>query len=115
VPDGGYFINVLPPLIVCAFGSLFAILMLFAGGTMTVPAGDQGVASAVAFSAQQIGMAAGICVLLTVAGSHHATIAEALRNAFAAAAGLCALGLCGMALMTGRYELAETETAHATV
>ena len=91
LPHPGYLGVILAPLLLCACAALFCGMVLMAGGTTIVPAGQQGAASALALTAQQIGLALGSAVVLTVTGKAQAagaTVVESLRAGFLTAAGL---------------------------
>jgi len=107
LPRASYLGNILPALLFCAFTTLFAGMVLMAGGTSAVPREQQGVASALALTAMQMGLALGIAVVLTVTGAAQAagaSVVESLREGFLTAAGLIALSGLVILLRTRPYE-----------
>jgi MFS family permease len=106
-PAGGYLGTVLPPLLLCALGSLLPTMALMAGITLAVPPNLQGVGSAAAMMCQQMGLTLGITLVLTVAASteqHGVPPGTSLGCAFLAAAAVAALGMFCILLFTKRYE-----------
>jgi len=70
VPEGGsYAVDVLPGLLLLAVGSGLAYAPTFVAGTSGVAATEQGVASGLLNSAQELGAAVGLAVLTTVAAT----------------------------------------------
>lgn len=65
--DGSYFGDVLPPFVLLAVGSALSYAPTFVAGTSGVPAADQGTASGLLNSAQELGTAAGVAVLASLA------------------------------------------------
>lgn len=107
LPEPGYLGNILVPLLLCAFTALFSAMLLMAGGTRTVPLHQQGIASALAMTAQQMGLALGITTILTVTGQTEAagaSVVASLRYGFEAAAGIIVLGALCILLLTRSYE-----------
>jgi MFS family permease len=97
--QGGYFINVLPALVLCACGSIMSTIVLTGAATTSVPSSEQGVASALAFTTQQIGLALGVSLALTIVGAsqaHGATLVESIHYGFFAAVALTLAGLVGV-------------------
>ncbi|MFI7277641.1 MFS transporter [Streptomyces sp. NPDC049879] len=100
---GGSYAALLPGLVVLGAGQGAGYTLMFGAATTGTPAGQQGVASAIASTAQQIGGAVGLAVLVAVANRHtgglsgDALLAETtsgLRTAvFAAAAGIAVTAL----------------------
>lgn len=95
--QGGYWIALALGSVVCAFGSTISFMALMAEATADVPAPQQGVASAVLFTAQQIGVPLGATIALSVlsaAGAGRAAIGlTAFRDGYLAVGALVALGL----------------------
>ena len=95
-PGAGYAVNILPPLVVCGFSGLFTVMMLMGAGTLGLSHELQGLASAVAMTGQQIGLALGISLLIGVTGWGEANgipVATTLAYAFLAASAIAGLGL----------------------
>jgi MFS family permease len=93
---GGYFVNVLPALAISAAGGFLATMMLMIAATQGAQPAQHSVASAFAFMTQQLGMALGVSIALTIvaAGQAHGEAAiVAVRYGFFAAAAVAAVGL----------------------
>ena len=102
-PSGSYPVDVLPGLLLTAFGLglLFPTISVLA--TAGVAPGDRGLAGGLLAAAQQVGVAVGLAVLATVAaartsasaGSVTAALASGYRLSYWIAAGIvaCALGV----------------------
>ena len=91
--DGGGFVGnlILGPM-VCALGSTTSFMGLMGEATGDVPAEQQGVASAVLFTAQQIGVPLGAALVLAVL-AHGGEGLDPFRAGYLAAAGVVALGM----------------------
>ncbi|ALG15417.1 MFS transporter [Kibdelosporangium phytohabitans] len=100
--DGTY-LTLLPGLVILGLGQGAGYTLMFGAATAATPADQQGVASAVASTAQQIGGAVGLAVLVAIAGAStngltgpalRAATTEGLRTAvFVAAAGIALTAL----------------------
>jgi EmrB/QacA subfamily drug resistance transporter len=103
--NGDYFTDVLPPLVICAGGSILCAVVLAAAATADVPEARQGVASGLAFTTQQIGLGLGISIILTIVGSSHArgeSLVASLHHGFFAAGVIAAVGLLAVILLMHR-------------
>lgn len=90
---GGYFVALGPWLAIGAFGSTLAYMPMMAEATADVPEDQQGVASAILFTIQQIGMPLGATLSLSVLSAGGA---RGFANAFLVTAGVV---LAGMGLL----------------
>ncbi len=120
-PEGGYAHNLIPGMLVAGLGGTLSSVLLMALGTAAVHAPQQGVATGVLITCQQIGLALGVSLALTVFTASSAgggPIITAFRHAFLAPAAMAAAGLICMLvftrrlavqpeLATGRTELAK--------
>lgn len=96
-PQFGYVLNVLVPMVIGAAGSIFAVVMLSALISNMQAPQEQGVASALIFVCQQIGISLGAAGLLAVS-ELGATPIQAYNLAFLAATGITLVGI-GAVLM----------------
>ena len=87
---GGYVTALAPWLMIAAFGSTTSYMPMMAEATADVPEGQQGVASAILFTIQQIGLPLGATLSLSVltAGG-----ANGFADGFLATAGVVVVGL----------------------
>jgi DHA2 family methylenomycin A resistance protein-like MFS transporter len=103
--DRGYAHNLIPGMLVAGLGSTLASVLLMALGTAAVDAPKQGVATGVLITCQQIGLALGVSVALTVlsasSGGGEPTI-TAFRHSFLATSAMVGAGLICMLLFTHR-------------
>jgi predicted MFS family arabinose efflux permease len=93
----------LPAMIVAAFSATAASLAIMALSTGQVAARDQGLASAVLMTCQQIGVSLGVSIVFTViatAGVEGASVTAAFHNAFIASATFAALALLSTLVLT---------------
>lgn len=117
---GGSYAALLPGLIVLGVGQGAGYTLMFGAATAGTPAHQQGVASAVASTAQQIGGAVGLAVLVAIANhgtggltgaALRAATADGLRTAvFAAAAGIALTALVAAGFSPARRRTASTDT-----
>ena len=120
MPNGGsYAIDVLPGLIVgsLGMGAIFMPLTLMA--TTGLKDEDQGLASGLFNTSQQVGGALGLAILSTIAASHTAnkkSVADAVHGyhyAFAGAAVLVALSLLVMVALLRKHHVAQIQAEAA--
>jgi EmrB/QacA subfamily drug resistance transporter len=116
-PDSSYIGGFLPGIVLLALGIGNAFVPLTLIATGGVEADDQGLASGLFNTSQQIGAAIGLAVLTTVAnGATHGTSADSLvhgyTTAFAVGAGLLALG-AAVVTVTLRAKEANASAAAA--
>jgi len=93
----------LPAMIVAAFSATAASLAIMALSTGQVAARDQGLASAVLMTCQQMGVSLGVSIVFTViatAGVEGASVTAAFHNAFIASATFAALALLSTLVLT---------------
>ncbi len=124
-PDGGYAHNLIPGMLVAGLGGTLSSVLLMALGTAAVHAPQQGVATGVLITCQQIGLALGVSLALTVftassadvftaSGADGGPIITAFRHAFLAPAAMAGAGLICMLVFTRRLavqpELASDHT-----
>jgi predicted MFS family arabinose efflux permease len=114
--DGSYAVDVLPGMLVgsLGMGAIFMPLTLVA--TTGLDDEDQGLASGLFNTSQQVGGALGLAILTTIAASHtHGTSAAAevhgFHYAFAGAAALVALALAVMLALLRKRHVARIEAA----
>jgi EmrB/QacA subfamily drug resistance transporter len=98
--DGSYWVDVLPGMVLLALGSGLAYPPTFVAGTSGVSDDDQGLASGLLNSAQELGGALGLAILGSVAAAGVAAgtagpeaLADGYRTGYLAAAGLMALAV----------------------
>lgn len=98
--ESGFAFVVLPGMLLSAFGATAASLAVMALSTSSASAQDQGLASAVLMTCQQIGVAFGVSVVFAVLAmsSGEATAAGAFRSAFFAAAAFAFAALVAILL-----------------
>jgi MFS family permease len=96
----GFAFVMLPAMLLAAFGATVASLAVMALSTSSVAARDQGLASAVLMTCQQIGVALGVSVVFAVMAmaSGEATAAGVFRSAFFAAAAFALAALAATVL-----------------
>ncbi|MGW4500534.1 MFS transporter [Micromonospora sp. NPDC004336] len=123
--DGSY-LALLPGLVVLGLGQGAGYTLMFGAATAATPAHQQGIASGVASTAQQVGGAVGLAVLVALANSPtdgltgpalRAATAEGLRTAvLVAAAGIGVTALVALGFTpTNRRTTADTDVAVAHV
>lgn len=91
-PQFGYVLNVMVPMIIGASGSLFTTIMLSALISSMQAPGEQGVASALIFVCQQVGISLGSAAILA-ASAETAEPITAYNHAFLTAAAIAGAGL----------------------
>jgi DHA2 family methylenomycin A resistance protein-like MFS transporter len=104
-PERGYAYNLVPGMLVAGLGGTLSAVLLMALGTAAVDAPKQGVATGVLITCQQIGLALGVSVALTVltASSRGGDqIITAFRHGFLSAAVMAGAGLICMLVFTRR-------------
>ncbi|WP_129840881.1 MFS transporter [Streptomyces sp. RFCAC02] len=117
--DASY-LSLVPGLVVLGVGQGAGYTLMFGAATAGSPADQQGVASAVASTAQQIGGAVGLAVLVAIAGAGtdglagdalRAATADGLRTAvFVAAAGIALTALAALGFTPARRGGPAAET-----
>jgi MFS family permease len=114
--DGSYAVDVLPGMIVgsLGMGAIFMPLTLVA--TTGLEDEDQGLASGLFNTSQQVGGALGLAILTTIAAGHtHGTSSAAqvhgFHYAFAGAGVLVALALAVMLALLRKHHVARIEAA----
>ncbi|MDO0934151.1 MFS transporter [Streptomyces sp. DG2A-72] len=120
---GASYLSLLPGLIILGVGQGAGYTLMFGAATAGTPADQQGVASAVASTTQQIGGAVGLAVLVAIAGAHSAGLTgsalraattDGLRTAvFVAAAGIALTALTALGFSPARREAPAAEAAEA--
>lgn len=98
--DRGYGLNLVPAMIVVGLGSTIGTVLLMALSTASVPAPMQGVATGVLVTFQQIGLALGVSVALTVVTASARNGEQAItafRHGFLATTAMAVIGfLCAL-------------------
>ncbi len=101
-----YWLSLAVGSVVCGFGSTTAFMALMADATADIEPGQQGAASAVMFTSQQIGVPLGATIALSVLGAAHAGLAgagaAAFRNGYLGLAAFVGFGLALSALTLRR-------------
>jgi MFS family permease len=123
--DGSYAVDVLPALIVSSLGMGAVFMPLTLIATTGLEDEDQGLASGLFNTSQQVGGALGLAILSTLAasktshagGSGDAALVTGFHWAFAGGAGLVLGGLVVMLALLRRHHVAriQTEAAAAPV
>jgi DHA2 family methylenomycin A resistance protein-like MFS transporter len=115
-PDRGYAYNLIPGMLIAGLGGTLSAVLLMALGTAAVHAPKQGVATGVLITCQQIGLALGVSVALTVlsasTGGTGLTIG-AFRRSFLAASVMAGAGLLCMLALTRRRPVEPQARADA--
>lgn len=95
-----YWRTILAPMTIAGAGSLLAVMLTMADAAATVADDEQGIVSALGFTAQQIGIAIGSAILLSaLATPGTAAAGSGPGRAFAIAAGIAAMGfICAVGL-----------------
>jgi predicted MFS family arabinose efflux permease len=131
-PDGSYVTDVLPGILVMSIGLGLTFVPLTLIATTNVAPDDAGLASGVFNTSQQVGGALGLAILSTLAASrtesvlgdlgHPATAADqtsalvdGFQVAFAAGAGLTAVGLLMVLLLVRRRDVAAINATEPVV
>ncbi|MFI6025950.1 MFS transporter [Amycolatopsis magusensis] len=99
--DGSY-LSLLPGLVVLGIGQGAGYTLMFGAATAGTPAHQQGVASGVTSTAQQLGGAVGLAVLVAIANTHSATLTGLRITVFAAAAGIALTALAALGFSPAR-------------
>jgi EmrB/QacA subfamily drug resistance transporter len=120
---GASYLSLLPGLIILGVGQGAGYTLMFGAATAGTPADQQGVASAVASTTQQIGGAVGLAVLVAIAGAHtagltgsalRAATADGLRTAvLVAAAGIALTALAALGFSPARRDTPPAPAAEA--
>ncbi|MGI5122702.1 MFS transporter [Marinactinospora thermotolerans] len=116
--DGNYFRDALPPLLLIAVGAALSYAPILIAGTTGVPERDQGLASGLLNSAQELGAAIGITVIGAIAtaatfGATPEALTAGYRTGLFIAAAIIALSVL-LVLRLGRSSTPSTEEAVAT-
>jgi MFS family permease len=102
--SSGFVFVMLPAMILAGFGATAASLAVMALSTGSVAARDQGLASAVLMTCQQIGVALGVSVVFAVLAASEVTASGAFWAAFLTAAGFALASLAAVFLLTQRAQ-----------
>lgn len=117
VAGGGYARNLLPGLCLAAFGTIIAYVAMLANATRHVPQAQQGVATGLMFTMQQVAVAIGAAAAMTAMGATLAVTgpdSEApYRNGYATVMCFAAMGLLATLIFTRRERPASTPPAAA--
>jgi MFS family permease len=112
-PERGYAYNLVPGMLIAGLGGTLSSVLLMALGTTSVAAAKQGVATGVLITCQQIGLALGVSVSLTVLSAStggDALTMTGFRHSFLATSIIAGAGLLCMLAFT-RPLVKWTETA----
>jgi EmrB/QacA subfamily drug resistance transporter len=119
---GSFVSDILGPSLLAAVGLGFAFVPVTIAAVSGVPDREQGLASGMINTSQQVGGALGLAILsaisVSVIGSSHdpAVLTRGFRSAFLAGAGIALLGLLAtITLIRNRDSAAHVELARATV
>jgi MFS family permease len=108
LPHGGYLMLVGVPLVLSSFGGPFVAFALMSNATANAAAGQQGIVTSVVMTSQQIGLALGVAMVLTIAGSGDALgldVDRSVRYAYFACFGAALLaGLFAFGIRTARQQ-----------
>jgi EmrB/QacA subfamily drug resistance transporter len=114
---GTYGVNVLPGLLLTAFGMGLAFPATSVGATSGVDPSQQGSAAAIFNTSQQVGSAVGLSLLATIAAAsaHGAggTLTGGFRNSYLVGAGITALGIVVVARMLSAHQCQSELTREA--
>jgi MFS family permease len=94
LPHGGYLILVCVPLVLSSFGGPFVAFALMSNSTAKAAPGQQGIVTSVVMTSQQLGLALGVAMVLTIAGSGDAlglSVDRSVRYAYLACFGAALL------------------------
>ena len=110
-PHGSYFTSVAPFGFLATFGSTSAFIALMGLAVNDAPPNQQGAASALLFTAQQIGLPIGVTISLAVftAAGTAAVGLDAYRAGFLAPAVIAAAGFCLVLLLIRRARLSVSQ------
>jgi DHA2 family methylenomycin A resistance protein-like MFS transporter len=111
-PERGYAYNLVPGMLIAGLGGTLSSVLLMALGTACVAAARQGVATGVLITCQQIGLALGVSVSLTVLSASSgggALSMTGFRHSFLATSIIAGVGLLCMLAFT-RPLVKRTET-----
>jgi EmrB/QacA subfamily drug resistance transporter len=115
--SGSYAVNVLPGLLLTAFGMGLAFPATSVGATSGVAPSEQGSAAAIFNTSQQVGSAVGLSLLATIAAavSHGAggTLSAGFRASYLVGAGIAALGIVVVASMLSARQCQSELTLQA--
>jgi MFS family permease len=108
VAGGTYWVNVLPGLLLTAFGMGLAFPAASVGATAGAEPKDQGLASGLYNTSQQVGGAVGLALLATIAAAAtsgaHGSLAAGYRLAY-----LVATGIAGLAILLVATQLSKAQ------
>jgi EmrB/QacA subfamily drug resistance transporter len=113
--DGAYAIDVLPAMLICSIGMGAVFMPLTLVATTGLKDEDQGLASGLFNTSQQIGGALGLAILSTIAagrshGSAPAQLVQGFHYAFAGSAVFVAAALVTMLALLRKRDLAKIES-----
>jgi MFS family permease len=116
---GSYGVNVLPGLLLTAFGMGLAFPAASIGAISGVAPSEQGSAAAIFNTSQQIGSAVGLSLLATIAAaaSHGAggSLTGGFRDSYLVGAGIAALGIVVVASMLSAHQCQSELTLQSGV
>jgi predicted MFS family arabinose efflux permease len=91
--QGSYGVSILAPMLLGGWASLICVLSILAAGAEAVEPAEQGTMSALIFSCQQIGIAAGSAIVLAAAATGGGAFTQpALQHGFLVAAVIAVVG-----------------------
>jgi MFS transporter, DHA2 family, methylenomycin A resistance protein len=109
----GYGLNLVPGMLVCGLGSTIGSILLMALSTASVPSNVQGVATGVLITFQQLGLALGVSVAITVQAAslaHGATEIASFHEGFLSATVMAVIGFLCALLLTRRSHLQSADS-----
>jgi hypothetical protein len=114
---GSYGVNVLPGLLLTAFGMGLAFPATSVGAISGVAPSEQGSAAAIFNTSQQVGSAVGLSLLATIAAANShgvgGTLSGGFRVSYLVGAGIAALGIVVVARMLSAHQCQSELTLQA--
>jgi MFS family permease len=111
VPDHStYWANFIPGTLVAQLGPIMVMVSLLAMATSSVPEADQGGATAIALTAQQIGVSLGVAIAMTILGAVSGM--EGFRLTYLTNAGIAALTVVFVLLCTKSLPVSSKRIGH---
>lgn len=98
-----YFASIAPGMVICALGSVTTFIVMMQAATAPLPAGEQGVGTAILFTAQQVGTGLGATVTMVLLDpGANDLVARDFRAPFLVLAGGILAALAALYMSSGR-------------